>query len=85
MERRDPSATPQSNRLAVFPEEESQGGIDDSRQRTWAPDAEGTSPLISVPVTKVHFLQAMAEDGPGARPCRIGGHPVQWVIQLTTS
>lgn len=40
-------------------------------------------PLITVPVKKVRFLQAMAEDGPGARPCRIDGHPVQQVIQRT--
>jgi hypothetical protein len=40
-------------------------------------------PLIAVPVKKVRFLQAMAEDGPGARPCRIDGCPVQQVIQHT--
>ena len=40
-------------------------------------------PLIAVPVKKVRFLQAMAEDGPGARACRIDGPPVQQVIQRT--
>jgi hypothetical protein len=39
--------------------------------------------VFTIPVQKVRFLQAMAEDGPGARPCRSGGDPVQRVIQQT--
>jgi hypothetical protein len=59
--------------------------MDASRPGPWACVDEGIpAPRIAVPVTKVRFLQAMAEDGPGAQPCRIGGHPVQRVIQRTT-
>jgi hypothetical protein len=32
----------------------------------------------------VRFPQAMAEDGPSARPCRVGGFPLQRIIQRTT-
>jgi len=43
-----------------------------------------TARLLPVPVAKVRFLQAMAEDGPGAQHRRIGGDPVQQVVQRTT-
>jgi hypothetical protein len=42
-----------------------------------------TAQVVSVPRTKVRFLQAMAEDGPQARHCRIAGFPAQQVVQDT--
>lgn len=59
--------------------------IDAAADQSWThQDVAIQLPLIAVPVRKVRFLQAMAEDGPGAQPCRSGGEPLQRVIQRTT-
>lgn len=39
--------------------------------------------VVAVPLAKVRFLQAMAEDGPRARHCRTDGFPAQQVVQQT--
>lgn len=41
--------------------------------------------VVQVPVQRVRFLQAMAEYGSGARPCRIPGPPAQFREYLTIS
>ena len=51
---------------------------------TVAGASAGLTKVIPVPLMKVRFLQAMAEDGPGARHSRIGGHPSQRVVQDNT-
>ena len=81
----DPANNPASAGLAVPAQDALPSGTDDALDGPRAFDEdERPLPLIAVPVRKVRFLQAMAEDGPGARPCRIGGHPAQRVIQRTT-
>ena len=83
--RSHPSVFPESAALADVPDEGARRDTGVSMESPLAAGAEGiAAPLVSVPVRKVRFLQAMAEDGPGARPCRIGGHPLQRVIQRTT-
>ena len=56
-----------------------------AREDHTACQAGGSAParLIAVPLERVRFLQAMAEDGPGARPCRVAGLPVQQPLQRT--
>ena len=81
----DPANTPPCAGLFLPGEDERPGGTDDALDERRAFDEdERPLPLIAVPVRRVRFLQAMAEDGPGAQPCRIGGHPAQRVIQRTT-
>ena len=50
-----------------------------------AGSGSGAAParVIAVPLVQVRFLQALAEDGPGARPCRAEGPPDQQVVQRT--
>ncbi len=81
----DPANTPTSAGLTLPAQDELTSGTDDALDGPRAFDEdERPLPLIAVPVRKVRFLQAMAEDGPGAQPCRIAGHPAQRVIQRTT-
>ena len=54
-------------------------------QRSTLPSGAAPAQVVQVPLQRVRFLQAMAEYGSGARPCRIPGPPAQSREYLTTS